>query len=142
MPKRAPIDKISPAQQKAIDWIKGHNARELGELGSQVGVMLAELTAELADAKAEASHYKNSLAVVIDEMQVAIACILAGGGERGADATGNPRLIVRKADFEKALGLQLHTQQPDAHTRIYELRKKPAERTKVDDAVSRIIRPH
>lgn len=138
-----PRDQLSEAQKRAIDWIQRGSAKELGALGTQIGQLLAEMVAELADAKAEAKHWKSAFETVRDEFKCAIATLLASGGELGKAAdSGRPHLMIRKGDFEKALGLELYTHQPDAHTRIYELREQRPGRTPIDDAVSRIVRPN
>ena len=107
-------EKLSAAQAKAIDWISGHNALELGALGIEIGRMLAELTAELADAKQEAAHWKQSFEVVRDEIKVLASVAIAKKGER---------LVITKKDFAACLGLELYVGKPEEGVRIYELRR-------------------
>lgn len=136
-------EKLSAAQQKAVRWIHSGSAKSLGAIGVEVGKMLAEITVELADAKQQAEHWKAAFEVVRDEMKVAIATVLAKGGEVGKAAdSGRPHLIVRKQDFALAIGLELYTMPPDAHTRVYELRERQPGKSPIDDAVRRIVSPH
>lgn len=107
-------EKLSRAQQQAIAFINGHTARELGAIGTEIGKMLAELTAELADAKNEAKHWERSYKTVRDEIKVLAAACMAKLKTR--------RLVVTKAEFREMLGLELYFDNPEPHTRIYELR--------------------
>lgn len=129
-------EKLSAAQQKAVDWIQGHRAEELGSLGIEVGKMLAELTVELLDATREAAHWKASFETVRDEMKLAIATVIAKGpGAR-------KRLIITRAQYGKAIGKQLMVTRPDEETVIYELVEKTDEHPDNSNEHGRLIRPN
>lgn len=128
-------DKISAAQQRAIDWIQGKRASELGALGAEIGRMLAELTAELMDSKLEAFHWKTSFETVRNELKVMAATVIAkqGGG----------RLVLKREDYAKSSGLELFCDdQSEKNTHVYELRSVIDGATPVQRAVSSIIRTH
>lgn len=137
MGKQQP-EKLSAAQQQAMEWIKRGSAKELGALGIEIGKMLAELTVEAADAKKERDHWKQTAETISDEIKVLVSvCIRKQGGTR--------LTITKQEYFEVVKGnVELYTSMPDG-MRMYELRerrKKPQSNKAVDDAVSRIIRPH
>jgi hypothetical protein len=109
-------DKISAAQQRSIDWIKGHRAEELGALGVEVGKMLAELTVELMDAKAEAAHWKAAFEVVRAEIKVLAAVAIA-------QLKATKLVITRKELQEIPPNTELFIGKPEPGVRIYELRR-------------------
>lgn len=129
-----PRETLSDSQQRAIDWIQRGSAKELGALGTEIGKMLAEMVAELADAKREAMHWHAAFETVRDEIKVMASTIIQkqGGG----------RLAIRREDFAKAVGQELFCDnESDPNVRVYELRAK-TEATPIDDAVRRIVRSH
>lgn len=123
-------EKLSPAQLRAINWIQGHNAVELGALGTEVGKMLAELIAELADAKAECAHWKAAFETVRDEIKVLAAVAIQQRGEK---------LIVTRKELQALEGKELHVGEPEPGVRIYEVRER---RSTPAEAVSQILKPH
>lgn len=130
-------EKLSAAQQRAIDWIQKGSAKELGALGTEIGKLLAELAVELADAKLEAKHFKESFETVRDEIKVLVAvCIRRFGGSR---------LTISKQEYFEVVkdNTELFASTPDG-MRMYELRERRAapKQDKVGRDVSRIIRPH
>lgn len=122
-------EKLSSAQQRAVDWIQGHNAAELGALGIEVGKMLADLTVELADAKREAEHWHHAFDTVRDELQVLVSVAIAKGA--------GSRLVITKADYLEVVkrNVELYCGSPDGSgTRVYELRKR-TKQNPIGDAV-------
>jgi len=110
-------EKLSPVQQRAVDWIKGSKATELGALGTEVGRMLAELTTEQLDARREAAHWKQAYDAIRAELKVLAAIAIK--------KTGVSRLVITRKDLlELPPDTQLHVQSPDEYTRIYELRRE------------------
>lgn len=125
-------EKLSAAQRRAIEWIKGGNARQLGALGTEIGKMLAELTADLADAKREAAHWKQSFETVRDELKVVASVSI--------HKSGGSRLVITKAEYVEVVkrNVELYVGQPDdSGMRIYELRERRSE--KVANAVGQAI---
>lgn len=111
-------DQLSKAQQQAMQFLRSGSAAQLGTIGAQFGEMLAILVAELADAKAEAKHFKASFDVVSREMKAAIGVAL-----RQAKAE---RLVVTRQDLNE-LGherMTLFVGRPTQDVRVYELRKQ------------------
>lgn len=136
MVKQQP-EKLSAAQQRSIDWIKAGRAKELGALGIEIGKLLADLVVEAADAKRERDHWKQACETISDEIKVIVSvCIAKLGGSR--------LTITKQEYFDVVKGnVELFTSMPDG-MRMYELRerRKKTQSNKVDDAVSRIIRPN
>lgn len=135
------VEKLSSAQQRAVDWIQGHKAAELGALGTEIGKMLAELTVELADAKREAAHWHHAFDTVRDELQVVVSVAIS--------KSAGSRLIITKADYLEVVkrNVELYCDSPDGSgTRVYALRKR-TKKNPIGDAVKgalngSIITPH
>lgn len=127
-------EKISRAQQTAIDWIRDHKAVELGALGTEIGKMLAELTVELADEKLKAQKFELERNQLRAAMKVAIAVAMAKLKTR--------RLVVTKDRYLSVLGKELVATHPDERTIVYELKDAAPSATPVTPSqeVGRILR--
>lgn len=128
-------DKLSAAQQKAVDWIQSKGAANMGQLGIEVGKLLAELTAELMDKTEEAAHWKNAFDTITAEFKIAVGITLKkAGGEK---------LVITKADLATMpANTELWLDDHEPGVRVYQLRERTNVNPKVGDAVSRIILPH
>jgi hypothetical protein len=130
-------EKLSAAQQKAVDWIQGHKAVELGEIGTEIGKMLAELAVDAADAKVEAAHWKRSFETMKAEFRVAV-----GVAMRKLSVT---KLVITRTELGQVPeDTELYVGTPEPGVRIYELRPR---RAAVGDAVKnalngRVVLPH
>jgi hypothetical protein len=135
-------EKLSPAQQKAIAFMRGKSVKELGALGASLGQLLAELTAELADAKQEAAHWKKSAETIRDEILVLVAvCIRRLKIE-------DRRLLIGKQEYLEVVrgNVELYYA-GDPEVRIYELRERRKRNPPVDQAVGgaingKLVSPH
>jgi len=106
---------LSDAQKRAIGWIKNSRAVELGALGVEIGKMLAELIAELADAKMEAKHWKAAFDSVRSEMEVLASVAIA--------QSGRERLVITRKELAALpANTQLFVERPEEGVRVYELR--------------------
>ena len=89
-------------------------------LGGEIGRVMAEIAIELADAKLEAKHWRNSFTVVQKEIKVLAAVLMHEKGER--------RLVVTlKALQQIPPNLELHVAEPEPGVRIYEMRERMPE---------------
>lgn len=127
-------DKLSAAQEKAVDFIRSGTARQMGELGQELGKLLAELTAELMDAKQEAIHWKNSFQVMQTEFKIAVGIML-----RTRDAH---RLTITRQDLaDMPANTELYCDDHEPGTRVYELRTRAlVNGNAIAQDVGRIIR--
>lgn len=125
-------EKPTPAQQRAMDWLKGHSAKELGEIGTQIGAMMAEIIIDGLDARREADARKEAFDKLLAHFKAAIAAVIV---KRGA----GKRLVVTKAHFEKAVGKHIQVTEDD-QTRIYELVDVAPEKKPEHDV--RLARPN
>jgi hypothetical protein len=107
---------LSDAQLRAIKWIKNKSAVELGQLGSEIGRMLAELTAEVADAKLEALHWKDAFEETRKELKVLASVAIAQSGQG--------RLVITRKELNALPpDTQLYVEGPEEGVRVYELRR-------------------
>lgn len=128
-------DKLSAAQEKAVDWIQSQGAAKMGALGTEVGKMLAELTAELMDAKQEAAHWKASFETTMAEFKIAVGITLK--------KSGGEKLIITKADLATMPpNTELWLDDHEPGVRVYALRERAKVNPKPTDAIRRIIRSH
>lgn len=128
-------DRLSKVQQQAVDFIQSKGAAKMGQLGIEVGKMLAELTAELMDAKQEAAHWKASFETTMAEFKIAVGITLK--------KSGGEKLVITKADLATMpANTELWLDDHEPGVRIYQLRERTTANHQVKDAVSRIIRPH
>lgn len=133
-------EKLSSAQQQAIDWIQAKKAADYGALGIEVGKILADLAVELADAKQEAAHWKQSFETVHDELKVMVSVAIHKSGGSRLTVSKNEYLAVVKGNVELYCGA------PQDGTRIYELRRR-TKKNPINEVVKealngRIIQPH
>lgn len=128
-------DKLSPAQQKAVDWIQSKGAKGMGAIGEEVGKMLVEITIELADAKNEAAHWKAAFNTIQAEFKIAVGLTLK--------KSGDPRLVITKADLAAMPpNTELWLDDHEPGVRVYALRERVKANPKASDAVRRILQPH
>lgn len=112
-----PTEKLSAAQLRAVAWIQGHHAAELGALGTEIGAMVAELTTELMDAKREAGHWKGAFDAVRNELKVLAAVCMRQLKTR--------RLVITRKELQDVPpNMELWVEGPEDGVRIYELRPK------------------
>jgi len=87
------------------------------KLAALLGSTMAEVAVELADAKAEARHWKASFEAVALEIKILAAVIIASGKL--------PRIVITRADQERIpASKELHVGTPEPGVRIYELRER------------------
>jgi hypothetical protein len=128
-------DKLSRAQQKAVDWINSKGATRMGAIGEEVGKMLAEICVELMDAKQEAAHWKAAFDTIQTEFKIAVGITLK---KQGGD-----KLIITKADLATMPpNTELWLDDHEPGVRVYALRERQKRNPKADDAVRRIMLPH
>jgi hypothetical protein len=107
---------LSDAQQRAITWIKNQSAVQLGALGTEIGKLLAELTAECADAKLEALHWKDAFEQTRNELKVLASVAIA--------QSGKGRLVITRKELHALPpDTQLFVEGPEEGVRVYELRR-------------------
>ncbi len=128
-------DKLSKAQQKAVDFINSKGATRMGAIGQEVGKMLAEICVELMDSKNEAQHWKAAFDTIQAEFKVAVGIAIKQQG-------GARLVITRQALSEMPPNTELFLDDHEPGVRVYELRERIKGAPKVGDAVRRIIQPH
>lgn len=126
-------EKLSEAQQRAVNWLKAKKAEEMGEIAVEIGRIFAELTVELADAKREVKFWKVGYERVKAQMKVAVATAI-----HKLDAE---KLVVTRTEFNLCSGKILHVETPEEGVLIYELRL-PAAAADVPETVSQILKAH
>jgi hypothetical protein len=126
-------EKLSSAQQKTIAFMRSKTIQDLGELGTQVGGLLAELTVELADAKMEAAHWKGAFDTITAEIKALVSVCIKRIGK-------GTRLVITKQEYAEIAkdGLTLFCDTEDRNVRMYELRRQEKQ-DKVGAAVNGII---
>lgn len=124
-------EKLTPAQNRAVEWIKNGTAAQLGALGTEVGLMLGEMIVDLMDSQREAAHWKAAFETVRDEIKCLAAVAIK---QQHAE-----KLVITKKELLELEGKDLHVGSPEPGVRVYEIRER---RDSVAEEVSRILKPH
>jgi len=110
-------ERLSDVQKQAIAWIHQSKAKEMGAIGIEIGKMLAELTAELADRQMEAGHWRACFEAARDELKVVASVAM--------QHMHTERLVVTKADLQGLPpNVTLNVLKPEPGVRIYHFKRQ------------------
>ncbi len=103
--------KNSPGMQKLLRLLNDP------KMAAEIGKVLAEVAAELADAYEERTHWRKTAETVLAEMKVLAGCMLMQQPDR--------RLVITKAEMLTIpADLELFYDTPEAGVKVYALRRR------------------